>query len=274
MNKSLVIRIITIFTFLLMLPGYSFAQAQRPGITMMRRTGNFIIRTRPTKEQKKRLVPNPQDLKTYEQFLEQPRTGIFRLMPDTGCTENINVIKADAVCLQYIPESSYYSFREKEHTIEILADIRLKNGVLISDGILSQSIFVHLGEITLEEIVPTLEGLEFLADFSPSSQSPEAQKQYTQIMRGVKVGNYEYKKALPMIENATYALRVVAYKGNVFRSFRGFRFDLLDGDKRIDVTIAFRVIRKEQDGAVTLLWKEIERKNAPRLVFPKRNKKS
>lgn len=268
----MVIRVITIFIVLLIFLNYSFAQSQRPGMTIMRRTGNFIIRTKPTKEQKKRLVPNPQDLRKYEQFLEQPRTGIFRLMPDLGCAENINILKADAVCLSFVPESSYYSFREKEHTIEILADIRLKNGFLISDGILSQSLLVNLGEVSLEDLAPTNEGLKFLSGFSPDSQGIEAQKQFIQLMRGVKVGKYEYKKALPMIENATYALRVVAYKGNVFRSFRGYRFDILDGDKRIDLTIAFRVIRKEQDGAVTLLWKEIERKDSPRLILPKRKK--
>jgi len=268
----MVIRVITIFIVLLILPNYFSAQTQRPGMTILRRTGNFIIRTKPTKEQKKRLVPNAQDLRTYKRFLEQARTGIFRLMPDLGCAENINILKADAVCLNFVPESSYYSFREKEHTLEILADIRLKNGFLISDGILSQSILVNLGEVALEELAPTSEGLKFLAGFSPDSQGIEAQKQYIQLVRGVKVGKYEYKKALPMIENATYALRVVAYRGNVFRSFRGYRFDILGGDKRIDLTIAFRVIRKEADGAATIVWKELERKDSPRIKFLKKKK--
>ena len=267
----MVIRIIAIFIVLLVFPNYSFAQSPRPNI-FLRRTSSFILRTNPTKEQKKKLVPNPQDLRKYEQFLAQPRTGIFRLMPDIGCTENINVIKADAVCLSFIPESSYYSFREKEHTIELLSDIRLKNGFLISDGILSQGILVQLGEVALEELAPTSEGLEFLTGYSPSSQGAEAQDQYIQMVRGVKIGKYEYKKAVPTIENATYALRVVAYRGNIFRTFRGYWFDLLEGDKRIDLTIAFRVVRKEQDGAVTLLWKEIGRRESPRLVFPKRRK--
>jgi hypothetical protein len=267
----MVIRIITIVV-LLISPNYAFAQLQRPSMTVIQRTGSFILRTKPTKEQKKRLQPNPLDLQRYEDFLEQPRTGIFRLMPDAGCTENVNVIRVDAVCLNYVPESSYYSFREKEHTIEMLADIRLRNGFLISDGILSQGILVQLGEVELEKVALESEGMAFLSAFSPSSLSLEAQKQYFQMMRGVKVGKYEYKKAVPMIENATYALRVIAYKGNVFRSFRGYRFDILDGDKRIDLTLAFRVIRKDADGSITLLWKEIERKDSPRLEFPKKNK--
>lgn len=267
------LRVITACLFLLNFLNYNYAQQQRPSLTMIRRTGNYLFRTKPTKEQKKRLLPNPQDLRKYERFLEQPRTGIFRLMPDLGCTENINIIRADEVCLNFVPESSYYSFREKEHTIEVLADIRLRDGYLISDGILSQGILVHLGEIELEKIARQSEGLEFLASFAPQQQGIEAQKQYFQLMRGVKVGNYVYKKALLMIENATYALRVVAYRGSAFRVFRGFRFDLLDGDKRIDLTLAFRVIRQESDGGITLLWKEIERREAPRIIFQKRGKK-
>lgn len=266
------VRVITIFCFLLIFPDHVYAQLQRPSMTVIRRAGAYILRTKPTKEQKQQLVPNAQDLEKYAQFLKSPRTGIFRLMPDIGCMENVYILRADAPCLNYIPESSYYSFREKEHTIEMLADIRLRNGYLISDGVLAQSILVHLGDVELEEVTPTGEALAFLSGFSPHPQAWEAQKQNMQLIRGVKAGGFEYKKALPAIENTSYALRVVAYRGNIFRSFRGYRFDILEGDKRIDLTLVFRVIRKEKDGGVTLLWKEIERRDSPRLVFPKRRK--
>jgi len=269
----MLIRVVAGLIVLLISVNYASAQLQRPNLTVIRRSGGFILRTRPTREQKRKLQPNPQDLIKYAQFLEQPRTGIFRLMPDIGCTENINVIRADSVCLNYVPESSYYSFREKEHTIEMLADIRLRNGFLISDGILSQGIMVQLGDVELDKLDPAAEGLAFLSNFAPHTQGSEAQKQYIEMMRGVKVGKYEYKKAHPSIENTTYALRVVAYRGTVIRSFRGYRFDVLGGDKRIDLTLAFRVVRKDADGSLTLLWKEIERRNAPRLQFPKRREK-
>lgn len=267
------VRTVLIFIILLIFPNYIFAQMQRPSMTVMRRTGSFAIRKKPNKEQKQRLQPNAQDLAKYAQFLSQPKSGIFRLMPDLGCTENANVVRADAVCLQEIPESSFYSFREKEHTIEMLADIRLRNGYLISDAILSQSVLVNLGEIELEKVAPTSRGLEFLTGYTPNPLAPEAQKQFIEMMRGVKAGDYEYKKALPVIENTTYVLRAIAYKGSIVRSFRGWRYDVLEGDKRIDLTVAFRVIRKETDGGVTLLWKEIGRKDSPRIEFPKRKKK-
>ncbi|HEY8559282.1 MAG TPA: hypothetical protein VIL74_02680 [Pyrinomonadaceae bacterium] len=254
-------------------PECALAQLQRPSLTGVPRAGNFFVRTKRTREQKKRLQPNAADSAEYAAFLARPRTGIFRLMPDIGCAENVNIIRADAACLDYIPESSAYSFREKEHTIEPLSDLRLRNGYLISDGILAQGILVALGEIELDEIAATGAGLDFLLNYAPPAQGAEAQKQYLQTLRGVKIGGYEYKKALPIVENMTYALRVVAYKGSVYRSFRGYRFDVLFGDKRIDLTVAFRVVRREPDGSATLLWKEIERREAPRLVFTRRKEK-
>lgn len=242
----------------------------RPSLTVIKRNGVFPLRIKPDKEQKKRLQPHAEDLMKHQQFLRQPKTGIFRLLPDLGCFENMYVLKADEICRNAIPESSFYSFREKEHTIEVLADIRLKNGYLISDGILSQGILVKLGDVELEKVTSESEGLAFLKNFSPQISSAGAKEQYLQIAKGIKDGKHEYRKALPALENTTYALRVIAYRGNVFRVFRGFRFDLLEGDKRIDIMLAFRVIRKDRDGTLTLLWKEIERKDSPRLKFPKK----
>lgn len=270
---------ITICFILLVFSSQTNAQppqisSTRPSLTVIRRAGIFPIRAKITREQKRRLSPNSQDLAKYRQFLQQPQTGIFRLMPDLGCSENINVVRVDEPCLNAIPESSFYSFREREHTIETLSDIRLKNGYLISDGILAQGILVKLGPVEIEKVTLESDGLKFLKNFSPQTLSIEAQKQYLQVVGGVKIGRHEYRKFLRAEENTTYALRVVAYRGNVFRSFRGFRFDLLEGDKRIDLTLAFSVIRKETDGTVTLLWKELERRESPRLKFPKKQDNS
>jgi hypothetical protein len=270
-------RIITICLILLFCPYRIEAQSTpvsttRPSLTTIRRIGIFPIRAKPNKEQKKRLQPNPQDLQKYQNLLEQEKTGILRLLPDLGCYEDVNIIKANETCLNYIPDSSFYSFREREHTLEALSDIRLKNGYLISDGILTQGILVKLGDIELNKITPESEGLAFLRSFTPQSSSVEAKNQYFQIIKGIKTGNHEYRKSLPANENTAYALRVVAYRGSVFRRFRGYVFDLLDGDKRIDLTLAFRIIRKEQDGTLTLVWKELERKDSPRIKFPKKPK--
>jgi hypothetical protein len=257
--------------FLLVFPVQHAAQTTRPSLTSIKRNGVWPLRTKPTSEQKKRMQPNSEDLQRFGRLLEQPRTGIVRLLPDIGCYENINLIKADEVCRNAIPESSFYSFREREHTLEALADIRLKGGHLISDGILTQGIMTNLGNIALDQVTLETEGFDYLKDFDPNPVSTAAKDQYMQFINGVKAGNHEYRKVLKAEKDSTYAMRVVAYRGNVFRTFRGWRFDLLDGDKRIDMTLVYRVVRKDNDGSVTIVWKELERRESPRIKFPKRS---
>lgn len=263
---------IFLFLFLFLAPPLpaQTALSMRPSLTMIKRTGVFPLRTKPNREQRKRMQPDPADLELYDAFLQTPRTGIVRLLPDLGCHENVFVLKADDTCRNSIPESSFYSFREREHTLEVLSDIRLKGGFLISDGILSQGMMVNLGDVELETVTLESDGLGFISGFTPDPSALRAKDQYAQISSGIRAGRHEYRKTLPAVPNSTYALRVVAYRGNVIRSFRGYRYDLLEGDKRIDVTVVFRVVRKDADGSITLVWKELERRDSPRMRFPKK----
>ena len=243
-----------------------FAQMPRQSSRQMKIGSRVIfpIRKKPTRAQKRKLQPQSADLMRYAQFLSQPKTGIFRLFPDLGCEDNPNVIRADKKCLEAIPESSFYSFREKQHTANYLSDIRLQNNYLISDGLLAQGFLVVLGDVGLENVSLETEGISFMKTYSALTESAQVQKQFSQMRKGIKSGNFLYRKALPVSENMTYALRVVAYQGNIYQMFRGYRYDLLGGDKRIDLTVTFRIIGKTADGGITVLWKELDRRDAPK----------
>lgn len=225
-----------------------------------------------SREQKNRLAPAQSDLIRYADFLRRPRTGLIKLFSDVGCEDNTNVLRADDICLQWIPNSGFYSFREKDYTSDFLADIRLENDLLVSDGFLSQGILVNLGNADLETVSSSSSGLKFLNEFQPAAESKAALKQAEQIIQGVEADNFIYKKSLPAVAGVTYALRVIAYRGNLLKSYRGQLFNILAGDKRIDQTIAFRVLGKTDDGSLTLLWKELSRKDAPKVLFQKRKK--
>jgi len=236
--------------------------------------GSLSFKRRLSGKDKKRIAPDASELNRYAAFLRNPKTGLIKLFPDIGCEDNANVIRADEDCLKWVQMSGFYSFREKQHTRDFLSDIRLKDGVLITDGLLSQGIIVALGDVALENITLSSDGLKFLNEFKPEPQSGEALKQTVEIIKGIKSGDYVYKKALTAKENTTYALRVVAYRGSFIQTFRGQQFDMLGGDKRIDITMAFRLVKKDEPGTVTLLWKELSRKTAPKVIVPKRNKKA
>lgn len=251
------------------------AQSPRtPRFLTLRPYSGFPFRKKPTKEQKKLLVPKTEDLSKYGNFLAHPKTGIVKLLPDAGCEENTMVVSAAETCLNAVPNASLYSFREEEHTEPPLADIRMKNGFFISDGILSQGILTNLGDVTLEQISLASDGFEFLRKYEPHIFKKEAQKQHLEMVSGVTAGKYEYRKIHSIVENSTYAMRVIAYRGILMRSFRGFHYDLLGGDDRMDLTLAFRVVRKEDDGSVTLVWKELERRESPKLKVEKKKAKT
>ncbi len=232
----------------------------------------FPFKARRTKDQEKKLRPSAEDLAKFAEFLRQPKTGIFRLVNDLDCESNVYVIRVDEACKNAIPGGSFYSFRERGYTTAYLSDLRFKEGIFVSDGVLSQNILVKLGDVPLENLSLDGEGVKYLNEFVPETLSSEATRQFIQIVKGVKEGKYEYRKALPAHENTTYAIRVIAYRGSIYRSFRGWIFNLLDGDERVDLIIGFRIVRKDSDGSLTLLWKELNRKKSPKLEYEKKKK--
>lgn len=227
-----------------------------------------------SREQKLLLAPDSRDSTAYADFLKQPATGLTKLFPDLGCQANAAVLRADAVCLRWIPNSGFFSFRRKKYVAESLADISYKNGFFISDSLFLQGIMTNLGDIPIDAISLADEKLRFLNEYQPAAQSRDAAVQSRQIVSGVESGGYVYRSTRRAIENTTYALRAIAYRGALYVPFQGGLFNLLDGDARKDVIVIFRVVRKSSDGSITLLWKELDRRDAPKIIFPKKDKKN
>ena len=224
------------------------------------------------KTQKLRLSPNIEDESQYANFLKDKKTGIFRLMNDADCEANLYVIRVDGECSEFIEGSSNYSFREKEYTTAYLSDIRYKDGLLITDGIFSQNILVRLGDVPIEDLSLESEGMKFLVDFVPETLNTEATRQYVEIVRGVRFNRYEYRKVYPALVNNTYAMRIIAYRGSLYRRFRGWVYDLLAGDDRLDLIVALRVIRRDKDGTISIVWKELARKKSPKIKYDRKKK--
>ncbi len=243
-------------------------------VKVVKRESLHPLIVKPNREQRKMLEPDAAYRAEFAAFLQQPKTGLIKLFPDAGCEENARVLRADDNCQNSIPGGAFYSFRKREHSADVLADIRYKNNSFISDGVFSQGIFVALGNVPIETVSTASEGMRFLVEYKPESLSPEALKQFRNLTEGIKTSGYEYKNSVPALENTTYALRVIAYQGQILQSYRGYVFNLLAGDKRVDLTLAFRIVRREKDGSLTLLWKELERRPSPKVIFPKGKNKS
>lgn len=228
-------------------------------------------------------APNPEDLVRYRDFLRQPNTGLFRLFPDFDC-ETKNLVRVNGDCANTVPGSWNYSFRWKDYSGSDFWDIQFKDGNLIGKSFLSQEILVSLGDVPLENVLLSGGGMKFLEDFKPDFRLEEAKKQFAQITEGIESDGYKYTNSIKADVNTTYALRVIAYRVKAatrttpFNGREMTQNDLMKfytpNDKRVDLTIAFRIVRRDADDSLTILWKELNRRESPKIVFGKHDKLS
>lgn len=237
-----------------------------------------------SKEERKRikaaLAPNPQDLAKYEDFLRQPKTGLFRLMPNLNCSSKY-IVSADKDCENSTYAGEYYSFRMDEYSADTFYDITLRDGNLVSGGFLSQGILVNLGDVPIKEVSLNSAGVKFLTDFVPQTDNKAARKQFAEIRKGLEFSGYKYSKSEKALLNATYALRIVAYntENKLMLNFEEYettpdksKFLTSRDDERTDITLAFRIVRQDADGSLSILWKRLDKQEAPKIVFEKDEK--
>jgi len=230
------------------------------------------IYRKPDKEQTKILAPARHLVELYVDFLRQPNTGIIKLNADTQCGENAGVVVAASEnCLQYkMPGAgTAFSFRVQSYRIPRLADLVLAKDVLKTDGILQHGIIVYLGDIPLEDVTTETKGLKYLVNFEPVKTNTEFLKIDNELNNGVKADGFVYRLGFYVTDKATFALRSIAYEGNFYRSVGGVVYDEFDFDKRKDTLVVFRIVEKDANGNITILWKMLSKRNAPGLKFEK-----
>jgi len=231
-----------------------------------------------TEKDRKRIVallsPNPDDVAAYKDFLAQDRTGIFRLFPNSNC-ETKRLIRIDGDCANHIPGGSNYSFRPGANT----PDIHFNNGQIIGEGFFSEVIVAELGSLSIDDAISTQQ-LSFLRDFASAADFADALKVHASVVKGISSNGITYSNKITPKLDKTYAVRIIAYRnGNNLKRrlpLEGLSpdsnvigFVKVQTDNRLDLLVVFRIIRREADGNITLLWKEVERRKSPVITFAK-----
>lgn len=227
------------------------------------------IYRKPNKEESKLLAAEKDTLKKYAQFLRGTDTGLTKLMMDRGCAEYTSVLNVSEECRKYtMPGAgSSFSFRTENYRVRRLSDLTYRENEFYSVGILSHSILVNLGDFPLEQVTMQTNGLRFLNEFETVTEFEKARETDRRISDGIESGGFFYSRRAEALENTTYVLRVIAYRGSYFRAVQGFVYDELDFDERRDVTVAFRIVRRD-DESVTILWKILANQKSPAIKKP------
>jgi hypothetical protein len=221
----------------------------------------------PTKEELAAIAPSADDTKTFSEFLRQKNTGLIKLFPEKNCGEKANTVNAAPECAKYTMPGggASFSFRTENYRVIHLSDLNYTGRSFRAFGTLAHGIFVSLGDVPIDQVDLKSAGIDFLVKFQPANDFKEAQEIAVKLDAGIRNDAFVYKNLLPFAENTTYALRSIAYQGAIMRSIQGLTYNELDLDKRKDVIVVFRVVRRDADGSVTLLWKELSKKDAPKL---------
>ena len=215
------------------------------------------------------------DIQGFANFLKQPMTGVFKLFPDIGCVSK-NVVRISGECARFVPLSSSFDFRTNRYGDEVYHDIHFENGRIYSDSFFSQGILTAVGEMPIENVGLSDPAIRFLDDFQADTEPRSAMRHAKEFLTGVDSGGFHYADAVEPKENTTYAIRMIAYRlENALPplspdlSMNELLFHSLAMDKRVDLIVAFRLLRTDQNGGVTIVWKELSRKDSSKIKFSK-----
>ena len=213
------------------------------------------------------------DLLRYAEFLKGDNTGIFKLFPDQGCVQK-GLIDVSGDCTGFVLDSSLYSFRAGKYGG---GDVGYLKGRFISKGLFSQSIMVSLGDVAIENVTDSHLPIKNLIHYVPGPTAAEAEASSKLFAKGVAAGGYVFSESVDTSAGPTFAVRKIEFnrKGNVTYKTPYGELSLermLRYKERKDSVYVFRIIRRDEAGVVTLVWKQLSRKDAPAIVFKKGDK--
>jgi hypothetical protein len=186
------------------------------------------------------LAPSVSDRQALASFLRTKNTGLIRLLSREAQAE----LRSGTKKQHSIPGGGvFYSFTELSHAYPYVSDISLARGDL---SVGSSGMLTRLGDVPLEEITVGDPRLLFISTYAPSRDPFVAQAERSRFRQGVTVEGALYSKGLPADEKVTYLLRSIVYR-------------------KADILVAFRVVKKESNGSVTLAWKLLKKYPVPKL---------
>ncbi len=233
-------------------------------------------------------------LDKFDSFLEKENTGIFVLSANFDCKKQ-EVISTGSRCAKVIPNTYAFSFRARRYPTDTLGDISFNNGFLTVGGLLAPAIIVRLGSRPLESLSLESFGVKPLVDFVRAKNKRQLRPQFKQIAAGMINGNNLFSNRTKALTGNTYVVRLIAYRiwdrasTSVQRAVANSRYrrstigmhdfkpniaDITVEQRRgrsyrRDIIVAFRIVGKDADGRITLLWKELSNRKSPRITMKK-----
>lgn len=193
------------------------------------------------------LAPSEADRLAFAEFLRMRNTGLIRLLP-REVVDSETYPKAKQSKIR--GGGAYYSFATLTHAYGYGSDIELDHDKLsVGFAGADYGMLTNIGDTPLEQITLDDMRAQPIAGYRSLRSLSEARKEYRRLnsAEGVTLDGVPYHKRLPVQENSTYLLRSIVYDES-------------------DVLVGFRVVRKDTDGSVIIVWKLLKKYPVPKLA--------
>ena len=188
--------------------------------------------------EKKVLAVADSDREEFASFLSQPQTGIVRLLPREiydGKRERGLAINGGG---------AFYSFVRLTHEYGQGSDILLEQGNFsVGFAGADYGMLLNLGDVSLEQVANDHVATRALLDYKPPVREADVRAEYRRLWQGIELSGFTFKKRVPATVSNTYLLRSISMD-------------------RSDTLALFRVVRKDTDGSLILVYKVLK-------TFPK-----
>lgn len=192
------------------------------------------------------LAPAKEDEDTYATFLEQPNTGLIRLLPRERYDTEVYREVRKTITLR--GGGAYYSFSRRSHEYGAGSNISWESGYLsVGFAGANYGMMTALEDVSLESLTPEHYAVQLLSKYVPPKREPEARLEYRRFQAGTTISDWPFLSRLPARSGITYLLRSISYGQG-------------------DLLVGFRIIRKDTDDSLLILWKLIKKYPVPALA--------
>jgi hypothetical protein len=192
------------------------------------------------------LEPSEEDRVRYAAFLDQPGTGLIRLLPREKFESDTFSKNPKSITMR--GGGAYYSFTRNTQEYGYGSDISLEGGQL-STGFAGADygMLTDLGDIPLDTVGAETPAVALFAAYQPPQQEQIVRKEAMRIAQGADLEGLPVKRSVPLKLNSTYLLRSFDFSSS-------------------DVLVAFKVVRIDSDGSATILWKLLKKFGKPKFI--------
>lgn len=170
------------------------------------------------------------DKATYKDLIKQKDINLIRLLPGE----------------KYNQGGAYYSFICKKHGYGVSSNLVFQDGSFSAGYGIGVGFILNLGDVPLESVTKDYAGLKFMFDFTAPKKDQDVRDLSLQLNAGMSADGFVYKREVAAELNKTYVLRSASYRA-------------------ANVIVAFRVVGKDANGSLMILWKQLKRLPSPGL---------